>query len=186
MSPSARTARSSRCRPCKFCSARVSPSVARARCLRLCRPGRDPVQFLEDRCHARRLRQPDLCQQWLSQRERGFRPRRRSTIRFAGTTCTANVKRTQEITVGFWQNIYKGDVGRFVFGAQYEYVRLTAFAGLATGAGNAQPGPQPQQQHLLHVDPLLSLLATGATSDRGAVGSAGGAFVIRRSASRRA
>ena len=25
--------------------------------------------------------------------------------------CTANVKRTQEITVVFWQNLYKGDMG---------------------------------------------------------------------------
>jgi hypothetical protein len=61
----------------------------------------------------------------------------------AGTACTANVKRTQEITVGFWQNIYKGDVGRFVFGAQYEYVRLTAFSGLATGAGTPNQGLNP-------------------------------------------
>jgi outer membrane murein-binding lipoprotein Lpp len=50
-----------------------------------------------------------------------------------GTTCTANVHRTQEFTVGFWQNIYNGKVGRFVFGAQYEYIRLSAFNGL--------PGP---------------------------------------------
>jgi outer membrane murein-binding lipoprotein Lpp len=61
----------------------------------------------------------------------------------AGTTCTANVKRTQELTIGFWQNIYKGDVGRFVFGAQYEYVRLTAFSGLATGAGTPNQGLNP-------------------------------------------
>ncbi len=47
----------------------------------------------------------------------------------ATTTCTGNVKRTQEITVGFWQNIYKGPVGRFVFGMEYEYVRLEAFPG---------------------------------------------------------
>jgi hypothetical protein len=60
-----------------------------------------------------------------------------------GTTWTANVKRTQEITVGFWQNIYKGDVGRFTFGAQYEYVRLTAFPGLATGAGTPNQGLNP-------------------------------------------
>ena len=60
-----------------------------------------------------------------------------------GTTCTANVQRTQEITVGFWQNIYKGDVGRFTFGAQYEYVRLTAFPGLATGAGTPNQGLNP-------------------------------------------
>jgi hypothetical protein len=61
----------------------------------------------------------------------------------AGTTCTANVQRTQEFTIGFWQNIYKGDVGRFTFGAQYEYVRLQAFPGLATGAGTPNQGLNP-------------------------------------------
>ena len=91
----------------------------------------------------------------------------------AGTACTANVKRTQEITVGFWQNIYEGgDVGRLTFGMQYEYVRLQAFAGATTQSGAAtalggvpnQVPNQPQQQHLLHVDPLLSFqLGTGAT-----------------------
>jgi hypothetical protein len=60
-----------------------------------------------------------------------------------GTTCTANVQRTQEITVGFWKNIYKGDVGRFTFGAQYEYVRLQAFPGLATGPGTPNQGLNP-------------------------------------------
>jgi hypothetical protein len=58
----------------------------------------------------------------------------------AGTTCTANVQRTQEFTIGFWQNIYKGDIGRFTFGAQYEFVKLTAFPGAAVGGG-----PTPNQ-----------------------------------------
>jgi outer membrane murein-binding lipoprotein Lpp len=61
----------------------------------------------------------------------------------AGFTCTANVQRTQEFTIGFWQNIYKGDVGRFTFGAQYEFVKLTAFPGLATGAGTPNQGLSP-------------------------------------------
>jgi len=61
----------------------------------------------------------------------------------AGTTCTANVQRTQEFTVGFWQNIYKGDVGRFVFGAQYEFVKLTAFPGNPVAGGTN--GPTPNQ-----------------------------------------
>jgi hypothetical protein len=51
---------------------------------------------------------------------------------FAGT-CTFDVQRTQEFTIGFWQTIYNGDLGRAVAGAQYEYVKLTAFPGL--------PGP---------------------------------------------
>ena len=50
-----------------------------------------------------------------------------------GTTCTFDVQRTQEFTVGLWQTAYKGELGRAVLGLQYAYVRLTAFPGL--------PGP---------------------------------------------
>jgi hypothetical protein len=60
----------------------------------------------------------------------------------AGTSCTANVQRTQELTIGFWQQLYKGDLGQVRVGAQYEYVRLTAFPGATTGAGS---GPTPNQ-----------------------------------------
>jgi hypothetical protein len=49
----------------------------------------------------------------------------------SATSCAFNVQRTQELTVGFWQDVYKGDLGRVRVGAQYEYVRLTAFPGLA-------------------------------------------------------
>jgi hypothetical protein len=52
----------------------------------------------------------------------------------AGTACTANVHRTQELTAGFWQNLYKGNWGRLTYGVQYEFVKLQAFAGA--------PGPQ--------------------------------------------
>jgi outer membrane murein-binding lipoprotein Lpp len=60
----------------------------------------------------------------------------------AGTSCTANVQRTQELTFGFWQQLYKGDLGQVRVGAQYEYVRLKAFPGATTGAGS---GPTPNQ-----------------------------------------
>jgi outer membrane murein-binding lipoprotein Lpp len=60
----------------------------------------------------------------------------------AGTSCTANVQRTQELTIGFWQQLYKGDLGQVRVGAQYEYVRLKAFPGATTGAGS---GPTPNQ-----------------------------------------
>jgi hypothetical protein len=43
--------------------------------------------------------------------------------------CTANVHRTQELTIGFWQQLYKGDLGQVRVGAQYEFVRLEAFPG---------------------------------------------------------
>jgi hypothetical protein len=60
----------------------------------------------------------------------------------AGTSCTANVHRTQELTFGFWQQLYKGDLGQVRVGAQYEFVKLQAFAGATTGAGS---GPTPNQ-----------------------------------------
>jgi hypothetical protein len=51
----------------------------------------------------------------------------------AGTACTFDVQKAQEFTIGFWQDAYKGNLGRIRYGLQYEYVRLTAFAGV--------PGP---------------------------------------------
>jgi hypothetical protein len=52
---------------------------------------------------------------------------------FAGATptnCIANNRRLSAVTVGFWQNLYKGDYGRVAAGAQYEYIRREAFAGI--------------------------------------------------------
>jgi hypothetical protein len=46
-----------------------------------------------------------------------------------GGACTANIQKSQEFTIGFWKNLYKGNLGRVAFGAQYEYVRNTAFLG---------------------------------------------------------
>ena len=43
---------------------------------------------------------------------------------FGGATpadCIANNQRLSELTIGFWQNVYKSDYGRVTFGAQYEY-----------------------------------------------------------------
>jgi hypothetical protein len=50
-----------------------------------------------------------------------------------GTTCTFDVKSTQELTVGLWQTAYKGELGRALLGLQYFYIRVNAFPGL--------PGP---------------------------------------------
>jgi hypothetical protein len=69
----------------------------------------------------------------------------------AGLACSAatNVKRMQEITVGFWYNLYKGDLGRLRVGAQYEFIQLTGFPG-APGAsvGTSTPnlGINPNEQ----------------------------------------
>jgi hypothetical protein len=57
-----------------------------------------------------------------------------------GTACTGNTQRSQELTVGFWQDAYKGPLGRLVFGMEYEYVRLTALAGVPTGPGTPNQG----------------------------------------------
>ena len=34
------------------------------------------------------------------------------------------------MTVGFWQDLYKGYFGRVALGAQYEYIRREAFEGI--------------------------------------------------------
>jgi hypothetical protein len=52
---------------------------------------------------------------------------------FGGATpanCIANNRRLSEITVGFWQNLYKGDYGRLAVGAQYEYIKRDSFDGI--------------------------------------------------------
>ena len=58
----------------------------------------------------------------------------------AGTSCAFNVQKAQEFTIGFWQDAYKGNLGRLRYGLQYEYVRLTAFDGLpGVASGNSTP-----------------------------------------------
>jgi hypothetical protein len=54
-------------------------------------------------------------------------------------TCTGNVQRVQEITVGFWQDFYKGDLGRMRYGLQYEHVWLDLFNGIGSIAGGLHP-----------------------------------------------
>jgi len=50
-----------------------------------------------------------------------------------------SVQRAQEITVGFWQDVYKGDLGRVRFGVQYEFVQLDLFNGTGSVAGGLHP-----------------------------------------------
>jgi hypothetical protein len=69
----------------------------------------------------------------------------------AGLACNAasNIKRVQEVTVGLWYNLYKGDIGRFRIGMQYEYFQLTAFpgaAGPAVGTSTPNAGINPNNQ----------------------------------------
>jgi hypothetical protein len=61
----------------------------------------------------------------------------------AGFTCTFDVQKAQEFTIGFWQDLYKGDYGRVRTGLQYEYVKLTAFPGVTSGPGTPNVGLTP-------------------------------------------
>jgi len=63
-----------------------------------------------------------------------------TNFNFSSGTCSANVQRVQEITAGFWQDIYKGDLGRARVGVQYEYVQLTLFSGASAIPGTAFAG----------------------------------------------
>jgi hypothetical protein len=46
--------------------------------------------------------------------------------------CTGDLRNIQEGTIGFWHRIYKGDRGTMQWGAQYSYLKLTAWSGLGT------------------------------------------------------
>jgi hypothetical protein len=48
----------------------------------------------------------------------------------SNTGCSVNVKQVEEITVGFWHNLYRGPIGRLVAGMEFEYLHRTAFSGL--------------------------------------------------------
>jgi hypothetical protein len=52
------------------------------------------------------------------------------TSSLSNTACSVNVKQLEEITVGFWQNLYKGDLGRIAAGGQLEYIHRSTFPGL--------------------------------------------------------
>ena len=46
------------------------------------------------------------------------------------SNCAAVTKQVDHLTVGFWQNVYKGDYGRVATGLQYEYIRRKSFDGV--------------------------------------------------------
>ena len=109
----------------------------------------------------------------------------------SGALCSANVQRVQEFTVGFWQDIYKGDLGRARVGLEYEYVQLSLFSG-ATGAipgasgvttaaatAAANTGLHPNN-NIVFLAPLLSLQlsGTGRKLCKASSASAGGALCL--------
>jgi hypothetical protein len=53
---------------------------------------------------------------------------------FSTAACASQTKLVQEITVGFWDTIYKGDFGMLRAGFQYADIERTGFAGAATTA----------------------------------------------------
>ncbi len=62
---------------------------------------------------------------------------------FTGGTsnCAAINKTVSEVTVGFWQDFYKGNYGRVAGGFQWEYIRRQSFPGVGVPPGAAgSPG----------------------------------------------
>jgi hypothetical protein len=45
-------------------------------------------------------------------------------------TCVADNKRLVDAKIGFWQDLYKGPMGRFVLGVELEYIKRYAFSGV--------------------------------------------------------
>ena len=63
-----------------------------------------------------------------------------------------NMGSTQELTVGFWNNLYKGSLGRVTYGAQYAFLRLQAFPGAAgpiTATSTPNQGLNPNNQVIM-------------------------------------
>ena len=47
-----------------------------------------------------------------------------------GGACTGNTKDISELSLGYWWKFYQGGFGSVRWGAQYEYVTKTAYAGV--------------------------------------------------------
>lgn len=60
---------------------------------------------------------------------------------FSTAACVGQTKSIGELTVGFWQTIYKGDFGMLRTGLQYEDIERTGFAGANVTAAGAVIAP---------------------------------------------
>lgn len=69
----------------------------------------------------------------------------------------ANNKRLTELTVGFWQDFYKGRLGRVALGAQYEYLKREAFEGIGGAPSTATMSSIRQYVTTLLVQKLAAL-----------------------------
>jgi hypothetical protein len=58
---------------------------------------------------------------------------------FTGGTsnCAAINKELEEVTVGFWQDFYKGNYGRVAGGFEWEFIRRLSFPGVGGTAATA-------------------------------------------------
>ena len=62
---------------------------------------------------------------------------------FTGGTsnCAAINQQLEDVTVGFWQDFYKGNYGRLAGGVEWEFIRRTSFPGVGgTLATAVAPG----------------------------------------------
>jgi hypothetical protein len=79
-----------------------------------------------------------------------------TSLSFSGGTsnCNGANRWVSDITVGLWQNLYNGDIGRFTAGLQYEYISRKLFVAST---------PHQRRQHLLRHRPTTtsSLLRSG-------------------------
>jgi hypothetical protein len=87
-----------------------------------------------------RLGQPGIRGDHL--RDSGFGQHRLGRLQRLGRDLPRQRSGVREITLGFWQDIYKGDLGRARVGVQYEFVTLDLFAGSPLGVG-ANSGLHP-------------------------------------------
>jgi hypothetical protein len=52
-----------------------------------------------------------------------------------GGGCGAQTRNTQEVTGGYWYDLYKGEHGRFRQGIQYAYAVREGWSGSSSGTG---------------------------------------------------
>ena len=60
---------------------------------------------------------------------------------FSAAACVGQSRSISELTVGFWQTLYKGDFGMVRTGLQYENLERTGFAGANVNAAGASTAP---------------------------------------------